>query len=1002
MFNIPEGVLAMVSKSNGSLITPLNLRCEHLENPLGVDTTQPRFSWILEGQTRGERQTAYQVIVASAREKLDKDDGDKWDSGKVDSDRSVNVAYAGKALGSGETCYWKIRAWDKDGNAGAWSDAATFDMGLLQDDDWKGEWIAAKEDISSPLLRKEFVVDKEIKRARAYISGIGYYEMYINGEKVGDHVLDPGTTFYNNDTAFELHARVLYVTHDITDHLKTVGNAVGVMLGNGWYSSDEGNSPGRGSYASRPKLILQMNIEFADGESVSIVTDDTWKASGGPITANDICNGEDYDARLEKPGWKSPDYDDSDWDKADIADPPGGDLTSQMLEPSRVMETIKPVNILEPEENVHIYDFGQNFSGWARLRMSGQRGTKVTLRHAGRLYGDHRLDARNNSGANQTDTYILKGEGVEVWEPRFTLHGFRYVEVTGFPSIPTLENLEGCFVRSAVKTSGSFRCSNPLINQIHHNVRWTFMSSFQSIPQDAAERSERVGWLGDTGFVAEDYMYNFADASFWSKWLDDINDSQKPDGDVPVVSPLHWRNIYEKWPAWKSSYPLFVWYIYQYYGDERVLERHYDGLKKMVDFLGTFAEDYIVSCGLGDHMEPQTKISSFTPRHTPPSLTSTAYYYYDAWIQSQAAEILGKSDDAKRYSDLAENIKDAFNREFLDEDTNQYATNSQTSNALPLYMGMVPEGREKAVAKNLAEDVMINHNGHLSTGIIGTNALEQALPEYGWANVMYEIATQTTFPSWGYEVSKGATTIWETFEYCPQHCLNMKMFGSVEIFLYKCLAGISPAGSGYREIAIKPHIIDDLRDVSASIETVRGLTSSNWVKDGNQLRLDVTIPVNSQAKVSVPKMGLENVTIKADGKVIWENSSYVGGVAGITGGSEDDRYVTFDVGSGSYSFGMQSAIPGKPRIEYSDLEAPERVKPDESFQVSATVKNLSDYNLLPQIQLTHGRIIDWQVVPLESGESRKVTFTLKIDGTEDLAVRIGSLPSKTVHAETDE
>jgi alpha-L-rhamnosidase len=665
------------------------------------------------------------------------------------------------------------------------------------------------------------------------------------------------------------------------------------------------------------------------------------------------------------------------------------------------MDVIKPVRILEVEENVYIYDLGQNFSGWSRLRVSGPRGAKVTLRHAGRLYSDHRLDARNNGGANQTDTYILKGEGVEVWEPRFTLHGFRYVEVTGFPGTPTLENLQGCFVRSAVKSSGSFRCSNPLINRIHHNVRWTFMSSFQSIPQDAAERAERVGWLGDTGFVAEDYMYNFDDASFWSKWLDDINDSQKPDGDVPVVSPLHWRNIYQDWPAWKSSYPLFVWYIYRYYDDEQVLEKHYDGLKQLLDFLGTLAEDYIISCGLGDHMEPQTKLSSFNPRHTPASLTSTAYYYYDAWIQSQAAEILGKSDDVKRYSNLAENIKDAFNREFLNEDTNQYATNSQTSNALPLYMGLVPEGREKAVAKNLAEHVITTHNGHLSTGIIGTNALEQALPEYGWANVMYELTTQTTFPSWGYEVLKGATTIWETFEYCPQHCLNMKMFGSVEIFLYKCLAGLSPARPGYRELAIKPHIVDDLKDVSASISTPRGEAKSSWTKYGNGLHLDVTIPVNSQAKVSVPKMGLEHVTIKESQKIIWKDGSYVGGAAGISGGSEDAWYVTFDVGSGSYSFEIQSATPRKPQIEYSALEAPESVKPGESFQVSATVKNVSEYNLLPEIPLTHSRIVYWQVIPLESGESRKVTFTLELDEGEELDVSIGSLPPKTVSVETD-
>lgn len=1005
-------VLAMISKYGESSIMPVNLRCEYLKKPLGVDILSPRFSWTLESSERGEYQTAYQILVASNREKLDENNGDKWDSGKVESDESGYVVYKGKNLSSGETCYWKVRVWDKNDNPSQWSDVATFEMGLLESDDRAGVWIGAKEDISAPLLRKEFAVDKEIKRARAYISGLGYYEMYINGDKVGRHVLDPGTTYYNNDQPSELHARVLYVTHDITNCLRTGQNAVGVVLGNGWYSSD-GKPPGREPYADRPKLLLQMNIEFVDGESVSIVTDtdetgtgDTWKTSSGPTTANDICNGEDYDARLEKPGWKTPEYNDSDWDKAFLVEPPGGDLTSQMIEPIRVMETIKPIEIMEPEENVYVYDFGQNFTGWTRLCVNGPKGTKVTLKHASRVYDDYRLDARNNHGAEQTDTYILKGEGTEVWEPKFTLHGFRYVEVTGFPGTPTLESLQGRFVRSAVKTSGSFTCSNPLLNQIHHNVCWTFMSSFQSIPQDAAERCERVGWLGDPGFVAEDYIYNFDTASFWAKWLLDIKDSQKADGDVPVVSPLHWREPYSEMPAWKSSYPLFAWYVYQYYGDERILERHYDGIKKLVNFLGTMAENYILSCGLGDHMEPQVDgSSSFSPQHTPASLTSTAYYYYDAWILSQAAEILGKADDTKYYSDLANSIKDAFNREFFDESTNQYATGSQTSNALPLYLSMVPEGREKAVAKNLVDDIIITHDGHLSTGIIGTNALEQALPEYGWANVFYEIATQTTFPSWGYEVLKGATTIWEAFEYCPWCSLNMKMFGSVEMFFYKTLAGISPVSPGYKRIAIKPHVIGDLlvpvssvKEVSASVETVRGEVKSSWTRDGNELCLDVTIPPNSQAKVSVLKMGLESVTITESEKKIWEDGSYTGDVIGITGGIESDKYVTFDVGSGSYSFKL-SGMPKKPQIEYTVLEVPESVKPDESFEVSALVKNKSEYNLLPEIQLNYGRRVDWKVIPLGSGESKKITFTIKFHEAKDYEVSIGSLPPKTVHVE---
>jgi len=887
--------------------------------------------------------------------------------------------------------------WDKDDNPGPWSNVATFEMGLLKNGDWQGMWIGADTSISAPLLRKEFIVNKKIKWARVYISGLGYYELYINGKKVGDHVLDPGTTYYNKDQPFELHSRVLYATYDVSDYLKIGKNVAGVMLGNGWYSSDE-EPIGREPYGDRPKLILQMNIEFTDDENVSIVTDNTWKTSSGPIISNDICGGETYDARLEKPGWDTPGYDDSDWDKAKIVEPPDGVLTSQLIPPIKVMKIIEPVRIMEPAENVYVYDFGQNFTGWTRLCLSGERGTKVTLKYAGRIYEDYKLDRRNNLKAEQTDTYILKGEGREVWEPRFTLHGFRYVEVSGFPGRPRLENLEGYFVHSAVETSGSFTCSNSLINQIHHNVCWTFMSSFQSIPQDAAERHERVGWLGDPGFVAEDYIYNFDTASFWTKWLNDIKDAQKPNGDVPVISPRHWRNIYSEMPAWKSTYPLFVWYIYQYYEDVRILEEHYDGIKKLVDFLSTKADNYIISCGLGDHMEPQDNFSSFRPKHTPVPFTSTAYYYYDACILSRTAGILGKTEDAKYYSDLANNIKDAFNGKFFDEATNHYATGSQTSNALPLYLGMVPEGKEKAVANNLVDDIIITHKGHLSTGIIGTNALEQALPEYGWANVMYGIATQTTFPSWGYEVSKGATTIWECFEVDSNHCLNMKMFGSVEKFFYKDLAGISPASPGYKQITIKPHIVDELKQVSASVKTVRGKIKSNWIRKNNGFQLNVTIPVNSQAKVYIPKVGLKNVTVKESGKIIFQDDSYIDGIVGINDGKKNANYVIFNIGSGSYSFELRSEMPEKPPIEYSNLEVPGSAKPSESFKVSATIKNLSEYNLLPEVKLwLDTKLVDLKVIPLGDGESRRVTFPIKLRETKDYKISIGSLSPGIVH-----
>ena len=836
-------------------------------------------------------------------------------------------------------------------------------MGLLDKTEWQGKWIGAEKDVSSPLLRKAFSLKKEIKGATIHVSGLGYYELYLNGDKVGDHVLDPGTTYYHNDQPFRLDPRVLYVTYDVTKHLRRGPNAVGVMLGHGWYSKEADIPPSpsfRDSYSDRPRLILQLNLEFLDGEKANLVTDGSWKASQGPILYNDFCNGETYDARLEEPDWATPEFDDSHWAGAQTLKAPNGRLTAQMLPPIKVMKTIKPVRLLAPREGVYVYDFGQNFSGWTRLRVSGPKGAKVTLKHGARIYGDQTLDARSNlyncptseeaylrgTGrrkgwhhcSRQTDTYILKGKGTEVWEPRFTLHGFRYAEVTGFPGTPTLASLEGRFVRSAVRTSGRFTSSNPLINRIHDMVCWTFMGSFQSMPQDAADRAERVAWLGDPGFITEDIIYNYDTASFWTKWLNDIKDSQRPDGNIPFVSPIHWRqavpslgelqqstfNVYEPWPCWQSTYPLIAWYLYQYYGDERVLNEHYNGLKKLIDFFATKAEGQLLPFGLGDHMEPQpeSRTSRDSPKHTPASLASTAYYYYDTWILSQVAEILGKTNDAQHYSSLAEQIKKAFNQKFFHPATKQYATGSQTSNALPLYLGLVPKENREAVVRNLVNDILVTHQGHLSTGIVGLNALEQALPEYGRADVMYTIATQTSWPSWGYLLQQGATTLWETWEGDGEreYSLNMKMFGNTEKFFYKDLAGISPASPGYQQISVKPRLVGDLRYARAAVKTIRGLASVDWRKSRTSFTMRLIIPVNSTARIHIPKMGLKEVSVPGpgdgavfhltagevaeDGKwvVIHRAGQFVKKVAGITASAETSEYITFAAGSGSYAF----------------------------------------------------------------------------------------------------
>jgi alpha-L-rhamnosidase len=893
------------------MIATLGLETEHAVNPLGLDVAQPRFSWRLRSSERGQMQSAYRVLVASSELQLGADTGDKWDSGRVASDRSVSVSYEGSSLASGEKCWWKARVWDRDGQPSAWSETATFEMGLLSEGDWQGGWIAADASVSAPLLRKGFDVAKEVARARAYVCGLGYHELYLNGSKVGDHVLDPATTYYDNVHSLHIDSRVLYVTHDVS-HLLSLGrNTVGIMLGHGWYSSDDGHPEGRMPYAERPVAILQMNVEFVDGGRMSIATDGTWRCASGPITANDFAKGEAYDARLEQPGWSTAEYDDVDWQDVAVVQAPSGCLAAQTVEPIKVIQRIAPVRLFQLRDDAYIFDMGQFISGWVELRAKGPRGTVVTLRHAGRLNVDiGSLDDRNNVSygvADQTDTYVLKGKGLEVWHPRFVLHGFRYVEVIGYPGEPTLDALEGQVVHSSVPTVGEFSCSNSLLNRIHQNVCWTFKGSFQGIPQDAADRAERVGWLGDPAFVAEDYLSNYGSFRFWAKWLDDIADAQKPDGEVPYVCPIHWgAKSYREWPTWQSTYTMFVWYLYQYYGDERILSRHYEGVKRQVEYFRARAEGSIMHKGLGDHMEPRDDgTSSFRPMRTPEPLCETAYYYLPTRILAEAAQVLGHTDDAAAYAELATGIRDAFNREFLDPETNQYATGSQTSNALALYLDLVPQGRESYVLENLVDDIVNRHGGHLSTGIIGANALEQALPRYGRADVMYGIATKTTFPSWGYGVVNGATTVWEDYEGSSNRSVSMKMQCSTEKFFYHDLAGIGPASPGYKRITIKPHVVGDLGSASASMRTVMGLASSSWVRDAQSITLDVTIPVNSSAKVSVPVMGLAGVTIRERGDLVWEDGSYVSGVAGIRDGSDSADYVTFDVGSGSYRFQLR-------------------------------------------------------------------------------------------------
>lgn len=514
---------------------PVNLLCEYVANPLGLDVSRPRFSWALMHSKRGASQSAYRILVASSLDLLERDFGDVWDSGKVYSNQSVNVEYGGKEIQSRGRYHWKVMWWDDLGRASPWSKPAVFEMGLLRQEDWVARWITGEG-----LLRKRFVLRKRVNSARAYVTGLGYYELRINGVRVGDRYLDPAWTDYDK--------LVLYSTYDVTPLLREGENVVGIMLGNGRFKVKEERRSTH-KHWGEPRALLQLYVEYEDGSSELIVSGEDWKTKRGPILENDIYDGEIYDARLEEEGWDKPSYDDSGWASAKLADPPSGLLCPQAtLPPTRLVKLLAPLRLLSPRPGVYFFDFGQNFTGWVRLIVSGPEGTEVQIRYAELLNPDGTINVSNLRRAKATDIYILKGEGVEVYEPRFTYHGFRYVEVIGFPGVPSINNLQGVSVHTDVEPTGGFACSNPLINEIHKVIVWSQLSNLMGVPTDCPQRDERMGWMGDAQLTAEEAIYNFDMADLYTKWAREIRLAQKEDGSVPDVVPPYW-NLYPADPA---------------------------------------------------------------------------------------------------------------------------------------------------------------------------------------------------------------------------------------------------------------------------------------------------------------------------------------------------------------------------------------------------------------------------------------------------------------------
>ena len=924
--------LLSASACSEATIIPARLRCESAGNPLGIDTARPRLSWILESTQRNQRQTAYQVQSASRPQLLLQDTPDLWDSGKVLSSESISIDYRGKQLSSGQRVYWRVRVWDRDARSSAYSQVSWWEMALLSPGDWEGTWISHDSELPerdqdfygdhpAPIFRKEFQIGKPLKRARLYVSGLGYYEARLNGNRVGDRMLDPAWTTYSN--------RILYSTYDVTDQLVPGQNCLGAMLGNGWYNVLPMRMWGalnlrRFLTSGRPRLIAQLNLEFTDGTRQTVVTDESWKVSDGPVMRNSLYLGEVYDARKEQAGWDAAGFDDRIWGHSIPAGENLGRLAAQSQPPIRETARLKPVKLSHPGEGIAIFDMGQNMAGWVRLKVRGPAGTAVKLRFAELLHPDGTLNVMTTvcgqikkpgmggpgapSVAEQSDTYILKGEALELYTPHFTYHGFRYVEVTGFPGEPALDAIEGVRLNTAVQEAGSFSCSNDLFNRIQVMARNTFPSNLMGVQTDCPAR-ERFGYGDDIACAAETHLYNYDMASFYAKTVEDFADAARPNGALTLLAPWTGHAIGGFDPGGGNfadvegganagtgamsgiiAHPLLLDKLYQYYGDRRLLEEHYETARKSLEFIRSQADDPILTVGLGDW-------SSVAP--TSQSLISTAFYYHHADIVARLAETLGRHDDMHNYTALRTQIKEAFIQRFLKPGTGQIDSHTQAAQAFALYYDLLPPGEKTAAIAVMVDDILIKHKGHLTTGIFGTKYLLEVLTSIGRADVAYTIVNQKTYPGWGFMLERGATTLWEDWNFSDStYSHNHSMFGTVSGWFYSGLAGIQPAADavGMDSILIRPQLVGDLSWVKASYDSIRGPIHSQWKRVGDRLEMTITVPVGTKALVHVPA---------SDPGRVRESDSPIHHREDVRLVETHEGVVVYGVGSGTYRFTVE-------------------------------------------------------------------------------------------------
>ncbi len=884
-------VLAGLLYSCGPANSPskvISLQCENQTNPMGIDRPNPLFKWKIDDARRGAAQTSYQILVASSEALLKKDNGDVWDSGEVDSSESVHIEYAGSQLESGKKYFWKVRIRDHDGNLSPWSEVASWEMGKMKKSDWQAQWIARNGDepVRSVYMRKEFSTSgNEISKARLYVTGLGNYVFFINGNRVGTDLLTPGWTDYPK--------RLEYQVYDVTDLVELGSNAMGAILGSMWWSGGLGWQGGA-KYSNGPLMLLaQLEIEYNNGEMELFGTDNSWKWHNSPIVSDHIYHGETFDKNLEIPGWNTVGIDDAEWISVEPASYDGL-LVGPRFPALKEQMQITPVKLTEPVTGEYVFDLGQNMVGWAQFMINSSQGDTITLRFAELLHDDGTVAQENLRSAKATDQVI--GNGTQfAWEPMFTYHGFRYVQVSGLKQKPNQTDLVGKVIHTDQPFIGHLETSNELINKINKNITWGQRGNFFTVPTDCPQRDERLGWMGDAQIFAPTANFNMHLDRYWTKWMYDIFDAQDSAGWVTDVSPAIVVGGPSK-PGWGDACVIIPWMTYQYFGNTRIIEENYDQMKRWVNYMHSQSNDLIYIWGKKGEWNGYGDWIAVEP--TPSEPIGTAYFSYTASLLSKMANILGKTDEAAYFADLSKRIADAYQDKYWDNGTKTYPGATQTANLLPLAFEITPEELKGQVVRNLVDKVR-ERDVHPTTGFLGTGYILPMLSKYGHHDLAYRMINQTSYPSWGYMVEKGATSIWELWNSDTERPEGMNSrnhfaLGCIGEWMWNTLAGIniSAENPGFKEIIIKPQPVGDLGWVKASYETNYGNVLVDWKVEGSAFTMNLTVPANSSAKLTMPNLSPSS-SVSEGGKNV--NTTSIPGIKVLEDGS-------LEVLAGSYQF----------------------------------------------------------------------------------------------------